>query len=116
MTLTMFTENQPFRVTEFPFDDMYISDAKFIKLAIKENNWLGILTGDYKKYLGDETLLQIDSLDGFIGLQSNKQITKSEIIEIVYNEHRQIKILRDKMCGRNEQEFYKFDQFVQSIP
>jgi hypothetical protein len=112
----MFTENQPFRVTEFPFDDMYISDAKFIKLAIKENNWLGILTGDYKKYIGDYNVANVDSLEGYICLQTGLQITKSYIINSVYTIDEQIKILRELHSEENLSEFNIFNNFVNSIP
>ena len=116
MKLTYFTAGDPFQVTEFPFDDMYITDAKFHKLAIKDNQWLGIIKGDYTKYIEESTLGSVDSIDGFINIQTNMQITKAEIINAVYSYDVQIKIIRDNSAGRNLDIFEEFDTFVQLIP
>lgn len=116
MKLTIFEENNPFAVSQFPFDDMYIQDAKFVKIAKKNNLWLGVLVGDYLKYLPNTTINEITSLDLFLNLQTNRQVLKSEIIEKIYPTDVQIKILRDKEAGRNIDKFNEFDQFVQSIP
>ena len=116
MKLTYFTAGDPFQVTEFPFDDMYITDAKFIKLAIKDDQWLGIIKGDYTKYIEESTLRNVESIDGFINFQTNMQITKAEIINAVYSHDVQIKIIRDNSAGRNKNIFKEFDTFVQLIP
>jgi hypothetical protein len=106
----------PFAVTEFPFDDMYITDAKFVKIAKQDDLWLGILVGDYTKYLGDAVINNVTTLDNFINLQTNNQVTKAEIINKMYDYDNQIKILRDKQMDRNIELFNTFDTFVQSIP
>lgn len=116
MKLTYFTAGSPFLVTEFPFDDMYITDAKFHKLAIKDDQWLGIIKGDYTKYIEESTLGTVVSIDGFINIQTNKQITKAEIINAVYSYDYQIKLIRDNSAGRNQDLFSAFDDFVQLIP
>lgn len=116
MKLTYFTAGDPFQVTEFPFDDMYITDAKFIKLAIKGDQWLGIIKGDYTKYIEESTLSSVESIDGFINIQTNMQITKAQIINAVYSHDVQIKIIRDNSAGRNVDIFEAFDTFVQLIP
>jgi hypothetical protein len=116
MKLTYFQTGNPFSVTVFPFDDMYITDAKFIKIAIKDDLWLGVLTGDYTKYIGNISLNVVTSLTDFIGIQTQMQITKAEIVNVVYSYDQQIKILRDKEAGRNLEQFTEFDTFVQSIP
>jgi hypothetical protein len=115
MKLTYFEENNPFVVTEFPFDDMYITDAKFVKIAINGRLWLGVLIGDYTKYIGNITLNEVTSLIGFNNIQTTQQVTKAEIINRMYDYDLQIKILRDKEAGRNIDKFIEFDEFVQSI-
>jgi hypothetical protein len=95
---------------------MYITDAKFHKLAIKDNQWLGIIKGDYTKYIEESTLSSVESIDGFINIQTNVQITKAEIINAVYPYDTQIKIIRDNSAGRNQEIFEDFDAFVQLIP
>jgi hypothetical protein len=116
MILTYFTENMPFAVTEFPFDDMYITDAKFVKIAKQDELWLGILIGDYTKYLGDTVINPVTTLDGFTNIQTSIQVTKSEIVNRMFTYDEQIKILRDKQMERNLELFNEFDTFVQSIP
>jgi hypothetical protein len=116
MILTYFTENMPFLVTEFPFDDMYITDAKFVKIAKQDDLWLGVLTGDYTKYLGDVVINNVTTLIGFNNFQTSAQVTKAEIINRMYDYDNQIKILRDKQMDRNIELFNAFDTFVQSIP
>jgi hypothetical protein len=116
MILTYFQAGNPFGLSEFPFDDMYITDAKFMRIAIKDDLWLGVLTGDYVKYLGDININEVTSLENFINFQTNKQVLKSEIINMMYPYDQQIKILRDKEAGRNIEIFTTFDSFVQSIP
>lgn len=116
MILTYFTENMPFAVTEFPFDDMYVTDAKFVKIAKQDDLWLGILIGDYNKYLGDIVINSVTTLDEFNNLQTNIQVTKAEIVNKMFTYDEQIKILRDKQMNRNVEMFNEFDTFVQSIP
>lgn len=116
MKLTYFEENNPFAITEFPFDDMYITDAKFIKIAINNTQWLGILTGNYTSYIGDIVLSDVNTLAGFINIQTKQNVTKAEIINRIYDYDQQIKLLRDKEAGRNLDKFIEFDEFVQSIP
>jgi len=116
MILTYFQAGNPFSVTVFPFDDMYITDAKFVKIAIKDDLWLGVLIGDYTKYIGNINLNTVTSLDNFNNLQTGQQVTKSEIVNKLYTYDQQIKILRDKEAGRNLDKFVEFDIFVQSIP
>ena len=70
MKLTYFEANNPFAITEFPFDDMYITDAKFVKIAINGTLWLGVLTGDYAKYIGNIGLNEVTSLTNFINIQT----------------------------------------------
>jgi hypothetical protein len=106
----------PYAVTEFPFDDMYITDAKFVKIAKQDDLWLGVLTGDYTTYLGNVVINNVTTLDNFINLQTNNQVTKAEIINRMYDYDNQIKILRDKQMDRNIELFNAFDTFVQSIP
>jgi len=115
MKLTYFTAGDLFLITEFPFDDMYITDAKFHKLAIKDNQWLGIIKGDYTKYIEESSLGSVTSIAGFINIQTNLQITKAEIINAVYPFDDQIKIIRDNSAGRNLDIFETFDTFVQLI-
>jgi hypothetical protein len=116
MKLTYFEAGNPFAVTEFPFDDMYITDAKFVKIAINDDLWLGVLTGDYVKYIGDISLNEVTTLTNFINIQTRQQVTKAEIIDRMYSLDQQIKILRDKSADRNLDIFTEFDEFVQSIP
>ncbi len=116
MILTYFTENMPFAVTEFPFDDMYITDAKFVKIAKQDDLWLGVLTGDYTKYLGNFVINTVTTLVGFNNLQTSAQVTKAEIVNRMYDYDSQIKVLRDKQMDRNVEAFNVFDTFVQSIP
>lgn len=116
MILTYFTENMPFAVTEFPFDDMYVTDAKFVKIAKQDDLWLGILIGDYNKYLGNIVINSVTTLDGFTNIQTSIQVTKAEIVNRMFTYDEQIKILRDKQMERNVSNSLNNSTFVQSIP
>lgn len=112
MRLVAFRENDPYSVDEFPFDDMYETNRKFIKVGLEGDLWLGILITDEPI----EGEVAIDRLSGFTSLQRHQPVTKSEVIAHVYTPDQEAKIVRDWACNRNRDRFYEYDQFVQSIP
>ena len=112
MKLVAFRENDPYSVTEFPFDDMYETDRKFVKIGIEGDLWLGVLITNTEI----EGAVTINRLSGFTSFQTNLPVTKKEVVSAIYKPDREAKILRDRLSGRNFDEFLIYDAFVQSIP
>lgn len=113
MILCAFKENDPYKITEFPFDDMYVTEKKFIKIGISPDGlWLGILVGDCKDVTGQKPF---DNIGDFISIQTNLPVTKKEIISKMYPPDVESKILRDAQAGRNLELFKEYDYFIESI-
>lgn len=115
MKLAIFRENTPFQITEFPFDDMYFTEMKFIKIGRRNLDWLGILVGNYNNEIISASLVLSD-IGSFTSLQTNAPVTKDEIISYIYTKDLENKIVRDAIAGRNLNVFNEYDQFVESIP
>lgn len=115
MILAAFKEDNPYSLDEYPFNDMYVNDRKFIKVGISSDNiWIGILTGDNSDIINNSS--EIESLNKFISFQLGIPVTKSEIISKMYSPDQETKILRDAASGRNIDKFNEYDTFVESIP
>lgn len=112
MRLVAFRENDPYSVTEFPFDDMYETDRKFVKIGLEGDLWLGVLISETPI----EGEVEINRLSGFTNLQTNLPVTKKEVVAAIYKPDVEAKILRDRLAGRNFEKFLIYDAFVQSIP
>jgi hypothetical protein len=111
MKLTAFRENDPWSLSEFPFDDMYTED-KFIKIGKRDDIWLGVLT-TIDSYEGE---ILVESISEYTDFQTGYPVTKSGIISRIYNKDEESKILRDSAAGRNLDKFAEYDAFVESIP
>lgn len=113
MILVAFKENEPYSLTEYPFDDMYVTERKFIKVGISNDVWCGILIGDNSDLIGQ---IEVVDLSEYTDIQSNTPLTKLGVIRRIYSVDQETKILRDAAAGRNMDKFMEYDQFVESIP
>lgn len=114
MILVAFKENDPYLITEYPFDDMYVYDRKFIKLGVNQDVWCGILIGNNEDIL--QNSIPVTVLSEFINTQTNTPLSKNDVIRKIYTLDMECKILRDAAAGRNLDRFSEYDQFVESIP